>query len=145
MLALFKRLLAPPVINRVAFEIWILLACFISGTSILFTDEAPSSIQSLLPTFFINLYGLSIAVASVVITASLLTKDRLRGLYTEYYTLYALGGLLLTYAAVVLNSVGISGFLPAFITASAGLSCITTSVLIRKTLKEAGLWAQKQQ
>ena len=144
MVALFRRLLAPPVINRVAFEIWILLACFISGTSILFTDEAPSSIQSVMPSFFLNLYGLSLAAASIVITISLLAKDRLRGLYTEYYTLYALGGLLLTYAAVVIYSVGIPGFLPAFIAASAGFSCITTSVLIRGSLKEAGLWAQKR-
>lgn len=135
-----RRLDQPPLVNRVAFEIWILAASFVSGLSILVADEQPDSIQSALEPAVVMVWAVAMIVGSLVIVYALLAKERLKGLLLEYWTLFPYGASLSLYGLVAILQIGLPALLPGLLSIGAGLACFTTAHLIKKTLDRAGLW-----
>lgn len=141
----FRRLNEPPITNRVAFEIWILLASFLSGLGIVISGQSPDTIDIVLVTPFLQLWVMGLLLGPTIIIFSLIRRNRLKGLILEYYTLIPFGAIIIFYGGNVLSQLGVSGILTAFTAISAGISCWTTAWLIRKKLKEAKLWISRQE
>lgn len=139
-LRLFRRLNEPPIVNRIAFELWLLVFSFLVGSILIFTEEAPGSIDSLLPPFFLWVWSITLVIGPLVIAYSLTAKNRLQGLLLEFWTLIPYGLVWLLYGGAVAWVAGKQGLIAVGLACTACASCWTTSYLIRHELRRLGLW-----
>lgn len=139
---ILDRLDEPPIVNRVPFQLWVMLASFNAGVGIFMAQEAPKSIAVNLSPFFLYVWVFMLIAFPVAILYSLLKKNRVDGLRLECYLLFPFGLTILVYPVAVVEYAGAQAIITALFSVCCALSCITTSIFIRRKLVRLRLWNQ---
>jgi len=136
----FNTLNRPPLVNRIGFQLWLMLMSIISGLLIILAGVEPTSVNAALSPFFLYLWASTLIIGPLIICYSLFKKNRLQGLILEFWSLIPYGTTLMLYPVMAFAFVGISAIIPALFTGSLGLACLSTALLIRSQLREVDLW-----
>lgn len=134
-----KILDTPPIVNRIGFQLWVLILSIFTSISLLIAGVPPSIEQRLLHPF-IYVWVASLFVLPLVIIYAMFKRDRINGLRLECYMLGPYGGVLLVYPIAVIARSGDQAIVTACFSLAAAGASLTTAWLIRRDLRRLGLW-----
>ena len=130
--------------SRHPFEIFALVACAMSGTSLLLGGVVPGSINALLPLPAVIAWGIALAFGSAAALTGIVLKNRLLGLLLEQVGLVAVGGAACLYAATILLYTGGAGLAASLVVGAFGVSCLWRWVQIHRLIKLAQHIGEKE-
>jgi hypothetical protein len=110
--------------GREGFEIYVLALCLLAGAPLLFGAERPGSIQSLLPEQWQFVWSLFLVGGSALALAGIFWPHRATGLILEQVGMVPTAVASLTYALIVLITMGWTSIVPVAVVVGFGVACI---------------------
>lgn len=130
--------------GREGFEIYTLGLCLLAGIPLLIGNSRPGSIQSLLPESWQVIWSIFLVGGSLVALIGIFLPNRVIGLLLEQFGMIPTGVAAISYAVVVLVSVGITGVIPVAVVGGFGVACIRRWFRIQNAFKKAEVLAKRR-
>lgn len=102
--------------------VFILILCIVSGLPLILTDIEPGSLESLMPTWWIVLWGLALVCGAGCALWGM-SRQTVDGILVEQVGSVIVGCSSIIYSAAIIIAVGSSGIVSAGIVFGWGLSC----------------------
>lgn len=130
----------PP--SRHPFQIWVLVACILSGITTVGDWGRPGTLNEILPEYMMMLWGWVLLLAGGLGIAAAFWKDRITGLLIERIALGGLGGILVVYGVAARIVGGSSATVIMIMCASLGAASFWRIHHVHRDLRRLHRWIE---
>lgn len=126
--------------SRHPFQFWALAACSASGFSTAFDFGQPGTLVELMPEYMVLLWGYTNMLGGLLGLAASFWKDRITGLLLERLALFAVGGVMFVYGAVLYFVAGEPGYVASSFCVGIAFASWWRIVHVNRELKVLTRW-----
>lgn len=122
--------------GRNSFEIFLLASCVLSGTTSLFGDAEPSTLQRALDAWMVVAWALLLTLGGGAGLFGIALRSASWGLLVERIGMYLLAGASLAYGIAVIVANGKAALFAGLFTIAFGLAAVARAIQITRTVRQ---------
>lgn len=132
----------PP--SRHPFQIWLLLACALGGTSTVFSWGPPGTLEMLLPNWVVVVWGITLMIGGSVGLVAPWIPDAITSRLLERLALFGIGSMATVYAFVILYVAGRVGLVSFILLTAIGAASLWRVHQLNREIRVLGRWARRK-